>query len=219
MRVFENRAQAGRMLAPALQAFAERDDVRVLGLPRGGVPVAYHLARALKVPLDVLVVRKLGFPGQPEFAMGAIAPGGVVLFNPEVERMLSLDSPVVAATIERERAELARREHRYRADRPPLDVRGRITIVVDDGAATGSTMRAAIQALRALGAARVVVALPTASPDACAMLRREADEVVCLDTPARFRAVGQWYQDFSQTSDDEVCRLLDAAAHSGELSA
>lgn len=207
MDVFANRTEAGRALAQALRAYADRNDVTVLGLPRGGVPVAYEVARKLKLPLDVLVVRKLGAPDQPELAMGAIASGGTTILNPQFGNHDS-----VKRAIARETLELARRERSYRGNRPPPDVAGRTVIVVDDGAATGATMLAALSALRKLGAAQIVAALPTAAADTCVDLEREADTVVCLSTPEPYGAVGRWYEDFSQTSDEEVMALLAAMA-------
>ena len=207
MAVFANRTEAGRALAQALRAYADRNDVTVLGLPRGGVPVAYEVARKLKLPLDVLVVRKLGAPDQPELAMGAIASGGTTILNPQFG-----NHDGVKRAIARETLELARRERSYRGNRPPPDVAGRTVIVVDDGAATGATMLAALSALRKLDAAQIVAALPTAAADTCVDLEREADTVVCLSTPEPYGAVGRWYEDFSQTSDEEVMALLAAMA-------
>jgi predicted phosphoribosyltransferase len=210
MKRYENRREAGLDLAQALQPFRARPDAIVLGLPRGGVPVAYEVARALDVPLDVYIVRKLGLPGHEEFAMGAIASGGTMVVNPDVERFVP--RLVIDAVAEQERRELERRERLYRGERPPLDLAGRTAILVDDGLATGSTMRAAARAVRQQGAARVVIAVPVAAPDTCADMRGEADEVVCPYTPDPFRAVGLWYEDFDQTSDDEVRDLLAQAA-------
>jgi len=214
--LFENRGEAGRLLARLLSAYAERDDVIVLALPRGGVPVAFEVAKALGAPLDVFVVRKLGVPGYEELAMGAIASGGVRFLNTEMIRVLGLPDTVVEATTARERSELERRERRYRGDRPPPDVRDRTALLIDDGLATGSTMRAAVEALRRLAPARIVVAVPVADPTTCAEMAMEADDVVCARTPRQFRAVGLWYSDFSQTTDDEVRDLLErATAHTG----
>jgi putative phosphoribosyl transferase len=215
MRVFADRAAAGRALATLLQDYVAGPDVIVLALPRGGVPVGHAIAHALQLPLDVLVVRKLGVPGQPELAMGAIAPGGVRVLNPEVSHWLEADADVIEAVAMRERHELERRERAYRSDRLPLDVVRRTVIVVDDGAATGATMRAAVQALRRMGATRIVVALPTAARDACAELRILADEVVCVTTPEPFNAVGCWYREFDQTTDTEVMALLHDAQSGG----
>jgi erythromycin esterase-like protein/predicted phosphoribosyltransferase len=205
---FRDRTDAGRRLAERLREYAGRDDVVVLALPRGGVPVAFEVARALDAPLDVFLVRKLGVPGHEELALGAIATGGVrVLSQPLIE---SLDIPpeTIEAIDARERRELERRERAYRDGRPPPVLAGRIVILVDDGLATGSTMWAAVHAVRQEEPARVVVAVPVADPDVCASLRRAADDVVCLMTPRPLRAVGAWYEDFAQTSDDEVRELL-----------
>ena len=211
---FADRRAAGRELAQHLRSYAGRDDVVVLGLPRGGVPVAYEVARALDAPLDVFVVRKLGLPGHEELAVGAIASGGVRVLNEEVVSATGIDARDVDAVAERERAELARRERAYRGDRAPIDVEGRTAIVVDDGLATGATMRAAVTALRQRQAAGIVVAVPTASPRTCAEVGEMVDEIVCAHTPERFMAVGLWYRDFAPTTDDEVRRLLEDAAHS-----
>jgi putative phosphoribosyl transferase len=205
-RAFRNRAEAGRRLAGALRHLAGRSDVLVLGLPRGGVPVAYEVAKALGAPLDVFVVRKLGVPGHRELAFGAIASGGVRVLTDEIGRRL--DPTIVDAVAAAEEAELRRRERAYRGDSPPVDVAGKTMIVVDDGLATGASMRAAVVALRALGPARIVVAVPTAAPAACDDFRDEVDEVICADTPADFTAVGERYDDFSDTSDEEVRSLL-----------
>jgi len=211
-RVFADRVEAGRALATALEARRGAADTIVLGLPRGGVPVAYEIATALALPLDVLVVRKLGLPWQPELAMGAIASGGALVLNEEVVRHLGGRDEAFEAVRAREQAELARRERDYRGDRPPLVMRNRTGILVDDGLATGATMEAAVRSLQALEARRVVVAVPVASPEARDRIAALADEVVCLATPMLFSAVGQWYRDFEQTSDDEVRDLL-ARAH------
>jgi putative phosphoribosyl transferase len=206
--VYSDRAEAGRVLAKALAAYAGQPGLLVLALPRGGVPVAFEVARALQAPLDVLVVRKLGAPGHEEYAMGAIASGGEPLLNDDVVRELGITPAEVAAAVQRERAELQRRDQLYRGGRPLPDVHGRSVIVVDDGLATGATMAAAVKALRQLRPAQIVVAVPTGAADTCEQLRGLADEVVCASTPQPFRAVGQWYRDFSQTSDDEVHALL-----------
>jgi predicted phosphoribosyltransferase len=207
-RRFRDRREAGRLLAAQLSAYASRPDVLVLALPRGGVPVAAEVARALGAPLDVFVVRKLGVPGHEEFALGAIATGGVRVLNEDVVRALRIPDRVIDAVAAKEQEELARRERLYRGDRPPLDVRGRTVILVDDGLATGATMHAAIKALRQQQPARIVVAVPTASPETCDELKREVDEVICATTPDPFYAVGLWYEDFSQTTDEEVRELL-----------
>jgi putative phosphoribosyl transferase len=210
---FRNRREAGRRLAADLAEYANRADVRVLALPRGGVPVAFEVARVLDAPLDVFVVRKLGVPGHEEYAMGAIASGGVVLLNEQVVRTAGISDAAVQQVLQDERRELERREHRYRGDRPAPDVVGQTVILVDDGLATGSTMLAAVSALKAGNPARTVVAVPVASADSCDAMRRVADEVVCSVTPEPFYAVGLWYEDFSQTSDEEVHELLEQAAH------
>ena len=205
---FRNRNEAGRLLANKLTAYANRPDVLVLALPRGGVPVAYEVARALGAPLDVFVVRKLGVPGHEELAMGAIATGGVRFLNDQIVQRLRIPEYIVDAVAAREQPELRRRERLYRGGRPPPQVRGRTVILVDDGLATGATMRAAIMALRQLQPARIVVAIPTGSPETCEELKAEVDEVVCAITPDSFLAVGHWYEDFSQTTDEEVRDLL-----------
>jgi putative phosphoribosyl transferase len=211
---FEDRHAAGRVLAGQLAAYRAQENVVVLALPRGGVAVGYEVARALQAPLDVFVVRKLGFPGHEEFAMGAIASGGVRVMNPEVGMQVSPDA--LAKVIAREEEELKRREQLYRAGRPPLDLQGRTVIVVDDGLATGSTMRAAVQSLRQHRPARLVVAVPVGAQETCSELRAEADEVVCAATPKPFRAVGVWYRNFPQASDDEVRTLLEQARRAHE---
>ena len=205
---FADRADAGRALATALQSHQGAADTVVLGLPRGGVPVAYEVAMALDLPLDVLVVRKLGLPWQPELAMGAIASGGALVTNDEVVRHLGGDRAAFDAVRVREQTELERRERGFRGDQLPLDLRDRTGILVDDGLATGATMEAAVRALQSLGARRVVVAVPVASPEARDRIAAVADEVVCLATPQLFSAVGQWYGDFGQTQDEEVRDLL-----------
>jgi putative phosphoribosyl transferase len=211
MRVYRNREEAGRLLADSLGSHAGPGTI-VMGLPRGGVPVAFEVARALRAPLDVFVVRKLGVPFQPELAMGAIASGGVLVRNESVLGMLPDAEHSLHQARRREEAVLAGRERLYRGSRPALDPAGKTVIVVDDGVATGSTMKAAIRALRVAGAGRVVVAVPVAPPDTCRELESLADELVCLQAPRAFSAVGQWYEDFSQTSDEDVERLLTKAA-------
>ena len=206
---FGDRREAGRLLAAKLAAtYANRPDVLVLALPRGGVPVAYEVARTLRAPLDVFLVRKLGVPGHEELAMGAIASGGVRVLNHDIVGALRIPDELIDAVTTREQAELARRERLYRGDRPPPDVRGRTVVLVDDGLATGATMLAAVQALRQQHPARVVVAVPVAPPETCEQLRTEVDEVVCAFTPEPFRAVGLWYEDFTPTTDAEVRDLL-----------
>lgn len=207
MRAYRNRAGAGRALAARLGHLRGQPGLLVLGLPRGGVPVAAEVAETLGAPLDVLVARKLGVPGQPELAMGAVAAGVRVVHHAVVDA-LAIPHGVIDAVAAREGAEVARREESYRAGRPPLDVAGRTVVVVDDGLATGSTMRAAVAALRARGAGRIVVAVPVGAGETCQELAGEADEVVCALAPAGFGAVGQWYDDFTQTTDDEIRALL-----------
>ena len=205
---FRDRADAGRVLAGELRHLAGAPGLVVLGLPRGGVPVADEVARALGAPLDVFLARKLGVPQQPELAMGAVASGGVRVLHQAVVDALAIPPEVIDAVADREGAEVARREKAYRTDRPALDVAGRTVVVVDDGMATGSTMRAAVAALRAQRAGRIVVAVPVGARETCAQLAAEADEVVCPIMPASFQAVGQWYDDFTQTTDDEIRALL-----------
>src|SRR3984893_6956590 len=205
---FRNRTDAGRQLAEKLAAYANRPGVLVLALPRGGAPVGFELARALGAPLDVFLVRKLGVPGYEELAMGAVATGGVRVLNDEIVRGLGISEHQIDAVVARELQELARRERLYRGDRPPPYIPGRTAILVDDGLATGATMRAAIEALRRQQPARTVVAVPTASADTCEALKAEADDVICAMTPEPFFAVGHWYEDFTQTTDDEVRKLL-----------
>ena len=209
---FRNRAHAGQLLARRLRRYANRSDVLVLGLPRGGVPVAFEVARALHAPFDVFLVRKLGVPGQEELAMGAIASGGVRVLNDEVVRLLQVPDSVIDAVAEEEWRELERRERAFRDDRPPPEVKGRTVILVDDGLATGSTMRAAIAALRQREPARIVVAVPVASASTADGMRPLADDLVVLQTPEPFYAVGSWYEDFTQTTDATVRALLEQAA-------
>ena len=210
---FRNRREAGRKLAEKLTSYAGRDDVIVLGLARGGVPVAHAVASHLRLPLDVFIVRKLGVPGYGELAMGAIASGGVRVLNEDVVSALQPHSErIVEAVTNREAAELERRELEYRGDRPPLEVRGRVVILVDDGLATGASMRAAAAALRQKEVAKIVVAVPVGAPDTCQEFEEEVDETICAIAPEDFHGVGQFYGDFSQTSDDEVRELLAASA-------
>jgi predicted phosphoribosyltransferase len=209
---FRNRTEGGRLLAEELAAYADRPDVLVLGLPRGGAPVAFEVARALRAPLDVFLVRKLGLPGREELAMGAIASGGARVLNEDVVRTLAVPDEVIDDVTAREWQELERRQRLYRGGRPAPDVGGRTVILIDDGLATGSTMRAAVAALREQGPARIVVAVPVGARETCADLQGEADEVVCALTPEPFFAVGMWYEDFSQTTDEEVRDLLERAA-------
>jgi putative phosphoribosyl transferase len=205
--LFQDRRDAGRQLAADLSEYAGRPDVVVFALPRGGVPVAYEVAKALGAPLDVFLVRKIGVPGHEELAMGAIASGGVRVVNEDVVRELGIPQSLFDAVAAEELRELERRELAYR-DRPAPDVRGKTVILVDDGLATGSSMRAAIAALRRLGPAKIVVAVPVAAPEVCTEFQDVADDVVCARTPPSFRAVGLWYDDFSQTTDEEVRELL-----------
>lgn len=206
---FPDRQEAGRVLAASLAEYSGRSDVVVLGLPRGGVPVAAEIARFLHAPLDVFVVRKVGAPMQPELAMGAVATGGVAVVNAEIVRELAISRDDFERVAARERDELERRERSYRGHRPPPDLSGKVAILVDDGLATGATMRAAVEAVRRQGPSRVIVAVPVAAPDTCEQMRTKADEVVCAATPEPFLAVGLWYRDFSQTSDEEVRELLE----------
>jgi putative phosphoribosyl transferase len=217
-RIYADRVDAGRALANALARYRAVPDAIVLGLPRGGVPVAYEVARALELPLDVLLVRKLGLPEQPELAMGAIASGGALVVNEEVTHYLGGNAGAFAAVRAREQAELERRERDFRGSRPPLELSGRAAILVDDGLATGATMEAAVRAVRSLGTGRVVVAVPVASAQARARIEGLADEVVCLATPRFFSAVGQWYADFGQTGDEEVRDLLERARADAQAS-
>jgi predicted phosphoribosyltransferase len=214
--MFADRIDAGQRLGASLREFVEQecsgDETVVLALPRGGVPVGYQVAKALGSSLDVFVVRKLGAPQQPELAMGAIASGGVRVINDEVVRALHITPEQLAETAERESRELERREHAYRGDRAPLDVRGKCVLLVDDGVATGYTMRAAVSALRQRGPKKIIIAVPVAAQDTCQDLKRHADAVVCLMTPYDFAAVGQWYRHFDQTNDEEVRLLLERSA-------
>ena len=207
--LFKDRHAAGRALAVRLNEYSGLDDAIVLALPRGGVPVGYEVATALGLPLDVFVVRKLGVPSQPELAMGAIASGGVRVLNEEVLRQIKVPQGVIDALTDRESEELRRREVAYREGRPPLDVAGKTVILVDDGLATGSTMRAAVRALKHQHVARVIVAVPVGAPSSCRAIEKEADQMICLEEPEDFRAVGLWYDDFAQTTDQEVRSLLE----------
>jgi putative phosphoribosyl transferase len=210
--LFQDRHDAGRKLAAKLEMYKDRDDVVVLALPRGGMPVAYEVAQALDAPLDVFLVRKLGAPGQEELAMGAIASGGVRVLNEPLVQRLGISQNRLDAVIQREQQELIRREHAYRPDLPPLDLRGKTVILVDDGLATGATMIAAVRGVNAHGAGRVVVAVPTSDPEVCAAFEEFVDTVVCAETPQPFWSVGTWYGDFAQTTDEEVRTLLARAA-------
>ncbi|MCZ7575044.1 MAG: phosphoribosyltransferase [Ardenticatenaceae bacterium] len=210
-RRFRDRADAGQILANLLTEYANRPDLLVLALPRGGVPVGFEVATALSAPLDVFVVRKLGVPGREELAMGAVATGGVIVLNEDVVAALRIPRETIDIRAADEQRELARRERAYRGDRPPPEVRDRIVILVDDGIATGATMRAAVAALRQQKPARIVVAVPTAAPESYDELRAEVDDIVCVVTPEPFCAIGLWYEDFSQTTDEEVRNLLEQA--------
>ncbi len=208
---FHDRTEAGKLLAEQLTAYANLHDALVLALPRGGVPVAFEVARALHAPLDVIVVRKLGVPGQEELAMGAIATGGVRILNNDVVQFLDIPDEVINKIAAREQRELERRELLYRGDRPAYDVHGRTVILVDDGIATGATMHAAVAALKQRQPARIIIAVPTAAPSTCDEFAAEVDELVCVIRPEPFIAVGYWYKQFSQTSDEEVRSLLEQA--------
>ena len=206
---FANRISAGRLLAKKLHDYADRSDVIVLALPRGGVPVAYEVSHALNAPLDVFLVRKLGVPGQEELAMGAIATGNVRVLNEDVVNYLGISADLIDKVAAREQRELARREKLYRGASAPLNVSGRTVIIVDDGLATGSTMRAAVNALKRLGPAKIIVAAPVAARETCESFKTDVDSTcVCVMSPESFQGVGLWYRDFSQTTDEEVCLLL-----------
>jgi predicted phosphoribosyltransferase len=213
-RIFADRKSAGRALAQALSRFRDVAGVVVLALPRGGVPVAYEVADFLGAPLDVFIVRKLGVPGQPEYAMGAIASGGGRVVNDEVVDALRIDPAAIEAVAQKESREILRREQAYRGNRPPIEVSGKTVIVVDDGMATGSTMLAGVRAMRQLNPARIVLAVPHAPPDTCVTLSREVDELVCLEMPEPYVAVGRWYEEFPQLEDAEVTELLERARNS-----
>lgn len=210
--IYRDRAQAGRLLARKLAGYAGRDDLVVLALPRGGVPVGFEVAQALGAPLDVFVVRKLGVPGQEELAMGAIASGGVLNLSSDIVRAFGVSGPEIEGLVEAERAELERREGLYRGGQPPVEVRGKVVILVDDGLATGSSMRAAVEALRPRSPARIVVAVPVAPRSTGREFETIADEIVCAATPEPFHAVGEWYENFAQVGDEEVQDLLRRAS-------
>lgn len=212
MALFRDRQDAGRKLALKLSAYANRSDVIVLALPRGGVPVAYEVARALNAPMDILIVRKLGVPGHEELAMGAIASSGVRVLNRDVVQMLRVPPEVIDVVVARELQELHRRERAYRGDRPAPQVRGHTVILIDDGLATGASMRAAVAGVRMQDPARIVIAVPTAAMETCQAFQSEVDEIICATTPEPFDGVGHWYEDFSQTTDEEVHALLEEAA-------
>jgi len=216
-QAFIDRRHAGRVLASRLTNYAGRDDVIVLALPRGGVPVAYEVASALGVPMDIFLVRKLGTPGHRELAMGAIASGGVRVLNEDVVRWYGISEAAIEHIAREEQEELARRERAYRDDRPAPDLANRIVILIDDGLATGSTMRAAAHAVRAQRPARVVIAVPVGAPQTCSELAAIADEVICVNTPEPFSAVGQWYLNFDQTDDTEVRELLRKSATTPQI--
>ena len=209
---FRDRTEAGQLLARRLKRYADRPDVIVLALPRGGVPVAYEVAKALHAPLDVFLVRKLGVPGQEELAMGAIATGGIRVLNEDVVRMLNIPPRVIDSVAAQEARELERRERLYRGDRPAPDMTGRTVILVDDGLATGSSMRAAVAALRQKNPNRIVVAVPIAAAATCREFEAEVNEIVCYATPEPFYSVGLWYEDFSQTTDEEIRQLLERSS-------
>ena len=209
--IYRNRIDAGKQLAARLTRYANRDDVLVLALPRGGVPVGFEVARALNVPLDIFLVRKLGVPGHEELAMGAISTGDVRVLNEDIVDYLRIPMRVIDAVSANELRELKRREHAYRGNRPEPDVQGRTVILVDDGLATGSTMRAVAAALRQQNPARIVVAVPVSAPQTCDEYRMGVDEIICANTPEPFYGVGMWYEDFSQTPDEEVRELLEKA--------
>jgi putative phosphoribosyl transferase len=211
MAPFKDRRDAGKKLAEKLSTYAGQQNVLIQALPRGGVPVAYEVARALGAPLDIFIVRKLGLPGREELAMGAIASGGVRVLNSDIVRMLSIPEEVIHFVAKRELQELQRREKLYRKNRPPLEVRDQTVILTDDGLATGASMRAAIAGLRAQHPARIIVAVPAAAPDICKAFQSEVDEIVCATTPDPFYGVGRWYEDFSQVTDEEVQVLLEEA--------
>jgi putative phosphoribosyl transferase len=210
---FENRVEAGKLLAEKLMDYRDQPDVLVLALPRGGVPVAFEVAQALHAPLDVFLVRKLGVPGHEELALGAVAAGGVVVINRALMRSLQITRDQVEAVLASEEAELKRREQLYRDSRPEPEVRGKTVILVDDGLATGATMHASVLALRERNPGRIVVAVPTAAQETCDAFRDLVDDMVCATTPDPFYGVGQWYEDFSQTTDEEVRALLAQAQH------
>lgn len=214
-RPFTNRRQAGQELAKRLAHYANRDDVLVLALPRGGVPVAFEVAKALGVDMDVFLVRKLGVPGMEELAMGAIATGDIIVLNRDVTEALDIPEWVIAHVTRKESEELRRRERAYRGDRPPPAIEGRTVILIDDGLATGATMRVAVEAVKEQKPAKIVVAVPTAAKQTCDEFRNHVDEVVCVLDPEQFHFVGMWYEDFSEVSDDEVKDLLRQVKHSG----
>lgn len=212
MAGFRDRRDAGRVLAQELTAYAGRSDVIVLALPRGGVPVAYEVALALNAPLDIFIVRKLGLPGHEELAIGAIASGGVRVLNEDIIHALNIPEAMINRVAQQELQELGRREQLYRGDRPMLDVQDKTVILIDDGLATGASMRAAVSGVRTQHPARIVIAVPTAAPETCNAFEFEVDEIVCAMTPEPFLGVGKWYENFSQITDEEVHTLLEEAS-------
>lgn len=208
---FENREEAGRKLADKLLEYENRNDVIILALPRGGVPVAYEVAKKLEVPMDVFLVRKLGVPGQEELAMGAIASGGIEVLNRDIVQSLGISRSTIDKVAEKEHSELERREKYYRGDRPKPEIKGKHVILIDDGLATGASMKSAVRAVRSWNPVEVIVAVPTSAPDTCELFEHEADKIICLSTPEPFYGVGAWYEDFSQTTDEEVSDLLERA--------
>lgn len=209
---FSNRIEAGRILASRLGEYANRSDVIILALPRGGVPVAFEVARALDAPMDVFIVRKLGVPGQEEFGFGALASGGITIFNESLIRALKMPDSMIQKVVEREQKELERRENLYRANRPPLNLKGKTVIIVDDGLATGATVRAAIAAVRTKQPKQIIVAAPVASRETCGEIERKSDDLcICAMTPEPFYGVGMWYRNFEQTTDAEVIEILAGA--------
>ena len=209
--LFRDRRDAGKKLAQKLIDYSGREDVIVLALPRGGVPVAYEVSLALQIPLDIFIVRKLGWPGHEEMAIGAIASGGVRVLNEDIVRHLNIPDTLIDAVAQRETRELERREREYRGKRPPLELKDRAVIIIDDGLATGASMRAAIVGVRAHAPVQIVVAVPTAALETCKALEPEVDQIICASTPEPFYGVSRWYEDFSQTTDEEVRLLLEKA--------
>lgn len=212
MALFENRVDAGKKLAKELSEYANRPDVLILALPRGGVPVAFEVAKELNLDMDIFLVRKLGVPGNEELAMGAIASEDIRVLNEDIISSFQIPDRVVATVAANELRELQRRERAYRGDRPKPDINGKTVILIDDGLATGATMRAAVEALKIKNPAKIVVAVPTAAADTCMFFKERVDEIICVATPEPFYGVGAWYGDFSQTTDEEVCKLLDEAS-------
>jgi len=212
MAFFKDRVDAGRKLAKELPKYANISDVLILALPRGGVPVAFEVAKELNVKMDVFIIRKLGVPGNEELAMGAIASDNIIVLNEDVVRSFQISKQVIDAVAARELRELERREHTYRGNRPKPNINGLTVILIDDGLATGATMRAAAAAVKTKNPTKIVIAVPTGAPDTCRSFEGKVDEVICVATPEPFYGVGAWYEDFSQTTDEEVCELLDKAA-------